>query len=90
MKILLKKDIGEIREIILNHGYKKKRNGPGYTKKVRAGRLHMILNNFENQTLIVLHYDKFKHKKNKKFGHSTRYVHPYIKSEFKELFGVGA
>jgi len=88
MKIILKDSIKKIRNQLLDNGYAKRKHGSGYIKSVRGGRFHITLNVLENQTIVDMHYDKYKHNRNKKFGHSTRYLHPYLKIEAKQLFGV--
>lgn len=88
MKLILKEGIKKIRDHLLSNGYIKRKHGPGYIKPVRGDRLHITLNSFQDQTLVVMHYDKYKHKTHRKFGHSTRYMHPYLKVEAKQLFGV--
>lgn len=85
MKIVLSCNVETIRKYILEKGYIKRKHGNGYIKDVKAGRLHMSLNQFEQKTVMILHYDKYKHNRKKKLHHSTRYDHPYVRKEIKAI-----
>ena len=67
------------------HGYQRHKRGHGYIKNIHGGRLHITFFECTNQTLFNLHYDKFKGKKNKKYNHKSRYSHPYVQNEMKQI-----
>lgn len=66
---------------IKSNGYRKQNSLEGFVKKVRGGRLHLIVKEFNNQIVIDIHYDKFKGNKDKKFKHSVVQMNPLIKND---------
>lgn len=81
MKIIINYDKQKLLNFIRSNGYKKQNNLEGYVKQIKGGRLHLIIQELNNQTIIELHYDKFKGNKNKKFKHSTINMNPSIKKD---------
>jgi len=81
MKAIINYDKQKLIDFIRSNSYRKQYNLAGFVKQVKGGRLHLIIQEFNNQIVIDLHYDKFKGNQNKKFKHSIVHTNDLIKKD---------
>jgi len=84
MDIVVNSNLERVKDFIRSNGYRSKDENV-FFKKVKGGRLHLTISSFNMKDVIELHFDKFKGNRKKKFGHSTKYVHPLVKNELEMI-----